>query len=594
MPKAKHPGPAAPGAARQSSPRVAASPLPAATRALRSAALLLLALRLAATWLPGRWLWGLDLGRDLAAWSWFVPLALTLAAFVPAIARPLAALAARGERAANAVAVALALALALFVWAHPDRALYTGDTSLRHGAFAALENPRSIAQQALRGDLLLHHDLPRWVAAHTPWSAEDTGRAQGALLAFATALTGWALARTLGARGAVAFAVMAVASGSAALALDNGYGKATVELAWLTTVAAVGVARAARDGGGLAVAGLAVGAALLLHRSAIALVPAWLACVALAFRAGAWRRPAALLGLAVPPVALALVLPQVLRIVGGFDTARHLHGGTAAALAFAFTPARLFDALQALCLLAPLALLVPVLLLLAPRPSAREGVAWGALVLPLVALLLVVQPQHGLARDWDVFAFTGSALAALAAWRVAAVLGASPAAATLALPLALVALVPALQFAALQSDAERMWARAESILVGPPERDASERAESLATIGMMRFGRGQYEPARRLFERSAAAAPNPSTFVRWGMAETMLGRPAQAMAHYTHAAALDPGLVTAWRGVASAASALGDRARMLEAVSALERLEPQGQTVRDARAWLESAPAPRP
>jgi hypothetical protein len=44
--------------------------------------------------------------------------------------------------------------------------------------------------------------------------------------------------------------------------------------------------------------------------------------------------------------------------------------------------------------------------------------------------------------------------------------------------------------------------------------------------------------------------------------------------------------------MASAASALGNRARMLQAVAALERLEPQGQTVHDARAWLEANPAP--
>ena len=595
MSRAKRPGPAAPGAARTSSARVAVGPLPAATRALRAAALTLLALRVLAGVVPGRWLWGLDLGRDLAPWSWWLPLGLTLIAFVPAVAERLARLAPRGERGANALAVMLAAALALFVWLHPDRALYTGDTSLRHGAFAMLEDPTPFAEQALRGDLVLHHALPRWVAAHTPFSAEDTGRAQGALLAFATALTGWGLARTLGARGAVALAVMVVASSSAALALDNGYGKSTVELAWLTTIAAVGVVRATRDGGGLWITGLTVAAALLLHRSALALLPAWFACAALALGARRWRTTAQagslVIGLAAPLAALAFVLPQLTRIVGGFDTPKHLHGGAAAALAFAFTPMHLTDVVQVLCLLAPLLLLLPVLLLLGPRPSAREALGWSAFVLPLAGMVLVVVPQHGLARDWDVFALTGAAFAACAAWRLGAVLGAAPASASLALPLALVALVPALQWTALQSDSERMWSRAEAILVGPPARDANERADSFATIGMMRFGRGQYEPARRLFERAAEAAPNPSTFVRWGMAETMLGRPQQAMTRYLHAAELNPDLVTAWRGVASAASALGDRVHMQHAVTALERLEPQGQTVFDAKAWLASTAA---
>ena len=208
--------------------------------------------------------------------------------------------------------------------------------------------------------------------------------------------------------------------------------------------------------------------------------------------------------------------------------------------------------------------------------------------------LLAVNPQHGLARDWDVFAFAGSALAAVVAWRMAAVLGALPRPARwLAVPLTLVAMVPALQWAALQSDSERMWSRAEAILLGPPARPANERADGLGTIGMMRFGRGQYAPAVRLFQRSAEAAPNPRTFVEWGMAETMLGSPAAAMAQYTHAAMLNPDLPSAWRGVAAAASALGDRPRMEAAVRNLERLEPGGQTLHDARAWLEANPAPR-
>ena len=71
---------------------------------------------------------------------------------------------------------------------------------------------------------------------------------------------------------------MAVAACTGALALDNGYGKASVEVACLTSIAAVGVARAARDGGGLGTVGIAVALALLLHRSALTLLPAWLVC----------------------------------------------------------------------------------------------------------------------------------------------------------------------------------------------------------------------------------------------------------------------------------------------------------------------------
>lgn len=605
MARAKRPGPiprmgtpAAAGASQTSSSRAADGRSPAAARTLSVAVPALLALRVVAMFVPGRWLWGLDLGRDLAPAAFGVPLCLALALCFPAVSGALAGLLPRDGRALSTLAVALALALAAFTWAHPDRALYTGDASLRHAAFSVVEHPEKFAEQAMRGDLLLHHSVPRWVAAHSPWTAEQVGRAQGALLALVTALAGWRLARTLGSSGAVALGVLAVAACTGALALDNGYGKASVEVACLTTLAAIGVARVARDGRGVGTVGVAVGLALLLHRSALMLLPVWVVCAVLAVRAGTWRagraeRGELLAGLAAPPISLALVGPRLLHVLGSFDAQKHVQpGGVGATLAFALSPAHLLDVCHTLCLLVPIAPLLPLLAGLGPRVPRRENAAWLSLVLPPLALLLVVNPQHGLPRDWDVFAFAGSALAALVAWHIARVLGALPRATHgLALALAFVAAVPALQWAALQSDPERAWSRAEAILLGPPARPASERADGLGTIGMMRFGRGQYAPAAKLFERSAEAAPNPRTFVEWGMAESMLGHHPEAMAHYTHAASLNPDLPTAWRGVAAAASALGDRASMETALHNLERLEPASQTVREARAWLEANPA---
>jgi len=552
---------------------------------------------MAAQLLPGRWLWGFDLGRDLAAGAMIAGLVVTLACCVPAAARALAALAPKGPRALAILAAAVALGFALFAWTHADRALYTGDASLRHAAFAAIAHPEAFAQQSLRGDLVLHHSWPRWLAAHTPLSAEQAGRLQGACLALLTVLAAWRLARALGADGVVAVAAMIVAGCTGALALDNGYAKASVEVACLTTIAAVGVARAARDGRGLGTAGVAIGLALLLHRSALLLLPAWIACVALGWRfalAGpARQRVAALAGLLAPPVALALVLPRLVQVIGSFDTRHHVApGGPGATLAFALSPAHLLDVVNTLVLLVPLAPLVPVLLAVTPRPERRGVLAFAAFALPPLALLVAINPQHGLSRDWDVYAFAGSALAAVAAWRIAAVVAAAPRARWIAVPLVALTLFPVLQWAALQSDAERMWSRAEAVLVGPPARPASERADGLGTIGMLRYGRGQFAAALRLFQRSAAAAPNPRTFVEWGMAETQLGHPDRALVQYRHAASLNPDLVTAWRGVAAAASALGDRARMAEAVQNLERLEPGDETAKQGRAWLEANPSP--
>jgi tetratricopeptide (TPR) repeat protein len=111
-------------------------------------------------------------------------------------------------------------------------------------------------------------------------------------------------------------------------------------------------------------------------------------------------------------------------------------------------------------------------------------------------------------------------------------------------------------------------------------------------MGLMPYGRGEYEKALALFERSAEAAPNPRTFADMGMALTMMQRWPEAMARYRHAVTLDPNLVNGWRGVAAAASALGDRDAMVDAVRALERLAPDNNALPDMRAWLVANPAP--
>jgi tetratricopeptide (TPR) repeat protein len=554
--------------------------------------LALLALRALAALLPGRYLWGLDVARDVTPFAATLGFGLPLALHVPALARGAARGLPRTARAQAVLAVSLAGALALFMLAHPDRSLFIGDASLRHGAFASVEKPEVFAVQAMRGDLLLHHDLPKWLSEHSPWSADQVGRLQGALLALLAGLAGWRLAAALGVKAELALAVGAIAASTGALALDNGYGKASVEVACLTGIAAVGVLRAARDGTGVGTVGASVALGLLVHRSALALLPAWLASVAFAVRAGTWKRPAAIAGALAPLVALAVVGGRLVQVLGSFDRERHFSGGLAHTLGLGLAPAHLVDVLHTLCLLVPLVPLLPLLFLLPPRPVPRESLALAAFALPPLSLMFLVMPQQGLPRDWDVFAFAGVALAAVVAWRIAAVLSESPQARWLALPLAAMAVCPALQFAALQADSARTWARAESILIGPPARDASERARGLSTMGLMHYGRGEYEKALALFERSAEAAPNPRTFADMGMALTMMQRWPEAMARYRHAVTLDPNLVNGWRGVAAAASALGDRDAMVDAVRALERLAPDNNALPDMRAWLVANPAP--
>jgi len=581
---------AKPGPTSRQDARDAEGALPSAARTLFGASLALIALRAIAALIPGRYLWGLDLARDVTPFAAALGLALPLAMHVPALARAVARSLPQDARTQQVLAVSLAACLALFMYTHPDRSLFIGDASLRHGAFALAERAETLAAQAMRADLFLHHDVPKWVNDHTPWSTEQAGRAQGALLALLAGLAGWRLAEALGCRRELALAVGTIAACTGALALDNGYGKASVEVACLTGFVAVGMLRAARDGRGVGTVGACVALGICLHRSALALLPAWITAAALAVQANTWRRPAAIAGMLAPLAALAVVGGRLVQVMGSFDLEHHMAGGFAHTLAAGLAPAHLADMVYTLCLLVPLALLLPFLLLLPPRPPAREALAMAALALPPLLLMLLVLPQQGLPRDWDVFAFGGVALAAVAAWRVAAVLGDEPRARWLALPLAVSAACPALQFAALQSDSARTWARAESILIGPPAREASERARGLGTLAMMHFGRREYGPALELLERSAEAAPNPRTYAEMGMTLTMMGRPQEALERYRHAATLDTNLVSGWRGVAAAASAVGDRAAMRDAVRALERIDPGNDQLPAMRQWLVTNP----
>ncbi len=547
--------------------------------------LTVLAIRVLAVFVPGRPLWGFDLWRDVPEAEWIASVVVVLVAMVPAVGRRLTRLLPDSAGMLFASALVVATALAMFTLAHPDRALYTGDASLRHGEFATLEHPETVAPQATRGDLYLHHALPRAVAASTPMTPEDVGRAQGALLAFLTALAGWRLAVAAGTRGLVALAVATIAASTGALALDNGYAKASVEVCALATLLAAGVVRLENDGRGLGTVGVSLGLALLLHRSALALVPVWLVGAVLVFRTR--RRPdgSTWLGLLAPLAALSIAGPDLWRVVSGYDRAQHLPTSSGALLA-RFQAARLADRANVLGLLVPLAPVLPLLLSLRPRLGARQWALAAALVIPPLALLVLVPPQQGLFRDWDVFAFAGSVVAALLAWRFAAVLSATSRARSLAAAFGLASLLPALQWAAIQSDPPRLWARAESILVGPPFRETEERAQGLATLGLLRYARGQFADARRLFQRSLDLSPHPRMLVQWGILAGLSGHPDEAMGYYRRATQIRPDLASAWQGVAEVGITLGDAASVREAVTRLVELEPTNPALPAAKQWL--------
>jgi len=554
-----------------------------------------LALRALAALLPGRWLWGLDLGRDLPPAGFWIPWALGALALVPAIARPLARALPDSPRGTLAMGLALAALAALLAWSLPDRLQFTGDAGMRQGAFASSEHPLALVPQAMPGDLWLHWALPRWLERHAGLAAGRTDRLLGALMAGLNGLAALALVRARGYRGPAALAALALAGWSASLALFNGYAKSLVELAVVELAAAAALVSITRGGRGVLALGSCAALAIVLHRLGLVLVPAWLAGLAIAARAErrAWTRPAWLAAAALPLASLAWLGPRLAGTLTGFDVAKHLRAGApspGAAAAQILSGEHLRDVANVLLLLAPS---LPLALALLPRRGERAGgaerAAWLALALPPLLLVLLLRPQQGLFRDWDVFACAGVALSAWLAVRVGDRLaGGGAAAAALALPVALVAMAPAVQWLAHQSDLSRGLARTRAILLGPPARSSEERATGFDRLGLLFFYRQEAGPMAEACSLSVAAEPNPRVIVEWAMAQTLEQRYAAAQANYLRAAELNPGFALAWRGVAASSGALGDVPNMERAVQALARLDPDGATTRDAIAWLRS------
>ncbi|MBI5170705.1 MAG: hypothetical protein HZA61_14545 [Candidatus Eisenbacteria bacterium] len=557
--------------------------MPAPLRYVFAALAVTALLRAVAPLVPGRWLWGIDLARDLpAAAFWPAWLALAAALAWPALS---ATVIARLPAPRWPHALVLSLLLAALTWAFPERAFVTGDTTLRHGAFAQLEHPEQFTPQAMPADLALHHALPRAAAARYGITYDTAGRIWGLGLAIAWTFVAWMLARTVARTPAGTWAAFGAAAFGAQLALFNGYAKATVDMNLCVLVLAAALLALARHGRRLGVAGLAIAAALVLHRSAVALLPAWFAALALGATAPRESRPRPLEWLlaAAPLAALAAVGPRMWRTFTTFDSAKHAPHGLSA-----FAPVELNDSLQTLLLLAPLALLAGLWFLRAGWWRRRESLALAALVLPQVALLLFVRPQQGLYRDWDVYVSVGIAVSALVAWLVAEALDETPSAAWLALPVLLAAAVPSVQWLAHQSDRARALARASDVLIGPPTRPADVRAAGYDHLGMMWMASGDRAEADRAYARSIEAAPNPRLFVQRGMNASLAGDYAAAREHYARAVELNPELTLAWRGLATCASALGDVPTMEHALVGLRRLLPNDPFTRDAEAWLQA------
>src|SRR5262249_32870700 len=127
--------------------------------------------------------------------------------------------------------------------------------------------------QAMPFDLLIHAGVARQLMNGFGWSPNAVGRAIGAAEAAMLAMLAIRLVRRLDLRRAVAAAAGPVAFWGGYLTLLSGYDKAFSEMVVLTAAAGVFGLQAVREGRGLLGLGVAMTLALLIHRSALGLLP---------------------------------------------------------------------------------------------------------------------------------------------------------------------------------------------------------------------------------------------------------------------------------------------------------------------------------
>lgn len=568
----------------------------AARRAVWAWAIACVLARGALTFVPGTWLWGLASQRFLPAWlAWSTWIAMALAV-IPPVSKLLASLLERASTRAKlpaaisyAVAAVIGGSLVAFL---PDRSWFLGDLILRQGTIGTGQFT-TLFPQSMPLDALLHGAFVSALSVAGPGVASALDRLIGMIEAAALAMLALAFAREV-ASGAARLPVAALVFFAGHLAVLTGFGKASGELVVLSAAAGLIGVRYARTGRHALAFGVLISLALLTHRSALALLPA-----AATLWVGRWRAQPVPTGhdprektrerhaksasqfprsgvlLSVAPVALTLLFCASLlwRIGRTFDLPHHLPagmGGTALS-PFASPGVWLLDRLNALCVIAPLAPVLPIVLALDGRRAWRDPAGRFLVMLAAgwVPLLLIVQPQQGLFRDWDIFVPAGTAFAMLGAWMIAQL--AREQGAAIAVAAAAIAIVPTVQLLVVANDLPRGLARAEAFAIEPPVRDGILRSHTWAYIGSREDHLGRWVEARRAYRNAAELTPYRRMFLSWGLAATHARDFEDAAKAFRTLLTVDAEDPLAWLGIAGAETALGDTAAAREATERLRR-----------------------
>lgn len=558
-----------------------------------AALLALLGLRALAPLAPGSLLWGLSFTRALpaalGALAWLLPLAAMLAARAGVRTAPAADRAPVGGPHPALVRLLVAAAAAALVWVLEDRTRFLGDFGLRTGVLERGADLGRLFPQAMPLDIAAHVRLPDWLWRHARLAPDLTQRMLGSMCAGLVSIAALDMARTLGARGAAAVAVVAAVWAGGDLALFTGYGKGLAELTALTAVAAALALRALRDPRALPALALAVALAIGFHRAGLLLLPFTLVTIALSLRGAGVRRLALTIGILVVP--LAVLGPRIASLLMNFDLHHHIAPPGPPAEGAPDAWRRAWDLANAALVLAPLSPLIPALAPTLARSPIRERALLVTWLLSAIVLFAVVQPQQGVFRDLDVFAPAAVLLSATAAVGIAGWAARRPAGAALAPALTLAALAPSVLWLCLQHWPDRSLPRIEAFASGPPLRPATERAAIWDFLGTRALAEWRPDQAARDFEQAAGAAASPRLLYEWGTAEVLQGNLARADSLFRLSVARDADFAPAWRGLASTGSWLGDTLACAQAERRLTRLDPSAPELPALRSFLARARA---
>jgi hypothetical protein len=590
----------APRPRRAATPQSAAAPSTAAAPAALMVALgLAFALRLVASALPPSGLWGLDTLRHVPVAALVAILVVAAAGFVPRIAqmieRALDAVGATWERMGAWADLMVAAASGLALFALEDTTRFTGDFEPRLAQLMAHTPFERMFPQAAVLDRLLNMALARFVMSLGLLAApalQIVGAAVGALFTFAAL----AFVRAAGASRGMIPAATAVFLGGGFMLHFAGYDKFGPQLLGVA-VAAYGVARLARDGGGAWALALGVAVCLLSHRTSYVLLPAAALPLFQAWRhatpAGRTRLMSA--GLLIAAVALA-ILPATLHLYVSLDRPVQQGLAPAGGEGMAATLARARDGLNVAFLLAPLWLAGVVAAWLAWRARGGEATSPGAAptrrfsLLPTALaaigaqwyLVFATRGAQGAFRDWDMFTAAGvvATLAAtgalIAAWRRR---GSGRALA----PAVTTACATAFALWIIHTQPAVALARIDDALRDRSQWNDAAWARAQDYVGLRALREHRAEDAIRAFWAAIQVAPNPRYLFELGLAEREAGNPIHARKAFEKAVARNRLFPDAWMGIGISAYDAGDYARAVACFDSALLIAPQRTDIQDLR-----------